>query len=270
LSSIVTSEGIVHYEAYGRGKPIILLHGWLESWRLWRETMEALAWQYRSYALDFWGFGESGKARDSFTVSDFVALVDHFMESMGIQQAPVIGHSMGGTVGLSLALEKPSRVESLVMVGSSVVGSSLNPILRLAGRRPIAFLVWHSPLLVRLGLGLFSHRMVRDGWRRWYQVITHDLSQTTLESFLQSISSLARTDLRPYVQDLKVPTLVVFGKDDNIVSPSQASIMKRNASNVHSVIMYDSKHFPMLDEPESFNAILMDFLSNGRSNTVFQ
>ncbi len=261
MSSIVTSEGLVHYEAYGRGKPIILLHGWLESWRLWRETMEILAWQYRSYALDFWGFGESGKARDSFTVPDFVALVDQFMEVMGIQQAPIIGHSMGGTVGLSLALDKPSRVEKLVMVGSSVAGSSLNFVLRLAGHRPIAFLAWHSPLLVRLGIRLFAPKLVQNGWRRWYEVITHDLSQTTLEAFLQSISSLARTDLRSKVVDLKAPTLVIFGKGDNIVSPAQARIMGDSADHVRSVIMDGSKHFPMLDEPQWFNELLLDFLS---------
>ena len=74
--------------------------------------MEALAANRRAYALDFWGFGESDKRRESYEISDFVALVEQFMERLGIESAPVIGHSMGGTVALNLALDRPRRVES--------------------------------------------------------------------------------------------------------------------------------------------------------------
>ena len=88
MSSITTDQGIVHYEVYGRGKPVILLHGWLGSWGLWQETMGYLGSYYRTYALDFWGFGESGKKRETYAVQDFVSLVDQFMEQLGIMQAP--------------------------------------------------------------------------------------------------------------------------------------------------------------------------------------
>ena len=98
MSSITTDQGILHYETFGRGKPVILLHGWLGSWGLWREVMTWLGQYYRTYALDFWGFGESGKKRETYHVQDFVALVDQFMDRLGIVQAPLVGHSMGGTV----------------------------------------------------------------------------------------------------------------------------------------------------------------------------
>jgi len=82
VSSITTSQGIVHYEVYGRGRPVIFLHGWLGSWGLWQETMNNLGRFYRAYALDFWGFGESGKKRTTYDVQDFVSLVDQFMEQL--------------------------------------------------------------------------------------------------------------------------------------------------------------------------------------------
>ena len=72
MPGIVTDQGVVHYEVYGQGKPVILLHGWLGSWRLWQSTMEGLGRGHRVYALDFWGFGESGKRRDSYNINDFV------------------------------------------------------------------------------------------------------------------------------------------------------------------------------------------------------
>jgi pimeloyl-ACP methyl ester carboxylesterase len=182
MSSIVTDQGIVHYEAYGRGQPVILLHGWLGSWGYWLRTMEALKNQYRCYALDFWGFGDSGKRRSSFQVSDFVDLVDQFMKRLGIESAPIVGHSMGGTVAISLALTKPECVQKVIVVGSPIVGDSLSIFLRLAGKPWIASIVWHMPAALQLGIKLFSPYIVKD-WPQWYKMITRDLSQTTLEAF---------------------------------------------------------------------------------------
>ncbi len=98
MSSIVTSEGIVHYEMDGRGQPVVLLHGWINSWAVWRETMIHLADQrrFKVYALDFWGFGESAKEKTPpFRVSSYVSMVEQFMETMGIQNAPIIGRETG-------------------------------------------------------------------------------------------------------------------------------------------------------------------------------
>ena len=131
MSAIVIENSLVHYEVIGRGKPIIFLHGWLGSWRYWMGTMEALARRYRCYALDFWGFGDSDKTRLNCTVSDYLSLVDQFMDRMGLVDAPVVGHSMGGTIAIRLALEYPHRVSRLILVSAPVVGRSCTPIIRL-------------------------------------------------------------------------------------------------------------------------------------------
>src|SRR5512137_1467379 len=143
MSSITTDQGIVHYEVYGRGRPVILLHGWLGSWGLWQETMASLGSTYRTYAMDFWGFGESGKKRDTYDVQDFVSLVDQFMEKLGIIRAPLVGHSMGGTVSLSVAMRYPKRVAKVAVAGSPINGSSLAPLLKLSGYRAVAFVLFN-------------------------------------------------------------------------------------------------------------------------------
>lgn len=260
MSSIVTDQGIVHYEAYGRGQPVILLHGWLGSWGYWLKTMESLRRQYRCYALDFWGFGDSGKRRSSYEVEDFVHLVDQFMERLGIESAPIVGHSMGGTVAIALALHKPQRVKRVIVVGSPVVGSSLNLFLRLAGKPWIANFVWHLPKTLKFGIRLFSPYVVND-WPRWYQMITRDLSSTTLEAFFSSIGSLHKTDLSKQLQTIKTPVMGIYGVGDNVVSPNQANIIMKYATISRVTMMRDSKHFPMLDEPKAFNLNLADFLS---------
>jgi len=57
VPTLVTEQGVIHYETLGRGRPVLLLHGWLGSWALWRSTIEILSKEFRVYALDFFGFG---------------------------------------------------------------------------------------------------------------------------------------------------------------------------------------------------------------------
>ena len=261
MSSIVTNQGIVHYETYGQGQPVILLHGWLGSWGYWLDTMEALGGNFRLYALDFWGFGDSGKRRERYLITDFVELVDQFMERMGIPQAPVVGHSMGGTVALSLALTRPQRVCKVAVVGSPVVGSSLNVFLHLAGHPWIAYMVWHMPAALRWGIRIFSPKITRE-WRKWYNMQMEDLSRTTLQAFFTSIASLRRVDLRSNLSVLSLPVMSVNGIGDNVVSPDQANLIGRYVRGARIEMMPYSRHFPMLDEPEAFNQRLHSFLRN--------
>jgi pimeloyl-ACP methyl ester carboxylesterase len=258
VSSITTDQGIVHYEVYGRGRPVILLHGWLGSWGLWQETMSFLGRYYRTYALDFWGFGESGKKRETYAVQDFVSLVDQFMEQLGIIKAPLVGHSMGGTVSLSVAIKYPERVSKVVVVGSPMVGSSLALPLKWAGYRPIAFMLFNMMGIFRSAIRLASPIICRD--ERFADMMDRDLSRTTLESFLRSIASLRRTDLRPMLDQIKVPAMGMYGDRDVIVHPRQWEPMKKGIGHALIERFPSAGHFPMLEEPQNFSERLKSFL----------
>lgn len=235
---------------------MVLLHGWLESWNPWRGTMEALSRSYKAYALDFWGFGESGKQGGTFTVSDYVAMVNQFMDRLGIERAPIIGHSMGGTVSLGVALDYPGRVERVTVVGSPIVGDGLALLLRLSARRSLAGLFYR---FFSLGSRLLSPIYARD-WRTWYKMFEKDLSRTTLESFHYSIASLRHTDLRPRMQEIEVPVLGIYGRIDRIVDPGQRKVLAESAPTAEISYFENSGHFPMLDEPERFYRTLVEFL----------
>jgi pimeloyl-ACP methyl ester carboxylesterase len=258
VSSITTDQGIVHYEVFGRGKPVILLHGWLGSWGLWQNTMEYLGRYYRTYALDFWGFGESGKKRDTYAVQDFVSLVNQFMEQLGIVRAPLVGHSMGGTVSLSVALQHPDKVNKVVVVGSPIVGSSLSILLKLFGRRPIAFVVYHNLWAFKLSYRMLSPFYSSDP--NWVHMMDRDLSRTTLESFLLSIASLRKTDLRPNLHKITIPVMGMYGDKDIVVHPKQWQPLQAGAAASYIDRYPDSGHFIMLDEPKKFMGSLKDFL----------
>jgi pimeloyl-ACP methyl ester carboxylesterase len=260
VSSFTTDQGIVHYEVYGRGRPVILLHGWLGSWGLWQETMAYLGRYYRTYAMDFWGFGESGKKRDSYDVEDFVTLVDQFMEQLGIESAPLVGHSMGGTVSLSVAINYPQRARKVVIIGSPIVGSSLSLLLKLFGKRVVAYLVYHNLWALKRGFQILAPFYSRD--QRWAEMMNRDLSRTTLESFLFSIASLRETDLRPTIPQISVPVMGMFGAKDNVVHPDQWKPLKEGLPEARIERFENAGHFIMLDEPKPFVETLHDFLND--------
>ncbi|MBN1488254.1 MAG: alpha/beta hydrolase [Anaerolineae bacterium] len=258
MSSIVTDQGIVHYETFGRGKPVILLHCWLGSWSYWFSTMEFLGKRYKTYALDFWGFGESAK-QGSFTIPEYVNMVEQFMDRMGLQRAPIMGHSMGGSVSLSLALTYPQRVSKVAVVGSPTVGSGLSFLLKLAGNQHIAQLLYTLPQAFAFFVKLLSRFYAKD-WETWYEMFETDLSRTTMESFSASIRDLRFTDLRPDMHKLRIPAMGIFGRKDNIVSPKQAEVLRNSAADATIHYFENSGHFPMLDETERFHKVVEEFL----------
>lgn len=262
MATLVTEQGIVHYESYGRGRPVLLLHGWLGSWVLWRKSIEVLGGQFRTYALDFFGFGESGDKADNFSVSNFVLLVNQFMDRLGIVKAPLIGHSMGGTVSLSAAVHHPERVVKVVVIGSPIQGSSLNILLKASGNQRFANVIWTFPNLVKLFIRGYAYFMANDG-RMMSRMIADDLNKVTVQSYFESIGTLRETDLREDIRNLKMPVMGMYGRKDIIVSPNQAKVLKQHVPHSRIDWYGNAGHFIMLDDPNRFHASVVDFLNNG-------
>lgn len=262
MPTLVTEQGIVHYETLGRGRPVLLLHGWLGSWALWRNTIEVLSKEYKVYALDFFGFGESFDRGSNFSVENFVASVDQFMERLGIPKAALMGHSMGGTVSLWSSIRYPEKIVKTIVIGSPIDGSSLNIFLKFSGYRGIASIIWTTPALLHLFIRGYAYFLAKDG-RALGNMLTTDLSKVSAESFFQSIGTLRDTDIRPLVGDLQMPILGVYGKRDRIVNPNQGHVLKQYAPASHISWFDKAGHFIMLDAQDEFHDVIRDFLQNG-------
>jgi len=269
LATLVTEQGVIHYEAYGRGRPVVLLHGWMNSWAVWRDTIEILGRDFRLYAIDFLGFGDSGDQAGEFSVSNFTAMVGSVMDQLGIVKAPLVGHSMGGTVSLSLALARPEKVVKVIVVGSPIEGKSLSPLLKLAANRQWIKLGNTAPPMYnvfqagfRPFLRGYSYFLAKDG-RQLGKMLTEDVSKLDLQPFIESITTLRETDLRAQVGILQMPIMGVYGKKDAIVDPGQAKVLKECAPEAHIAWFENSGHFPMMDEPDRFHETIREFLKNG-------
>lgn len=129
MSAVIVEGELVHYEVLGRGRPVILVHGWLGSWRYWVPAMSQLSMKYRTYALDLWGFGDSGKDVRHYDFASQVALLDQFMARLGISKAALIGHDFGAAIVSRFATIWPERVPRLMAVSP--------PMFRLAPGTPL-------------------------------------------------------------------------------------------------------------------------------------
>jgi pimeloyl-ACP methyl ester carboxylesterase len=243
MSALVLEGGVVHYEYFGRGRPLIFIHGWLGSWRYWVPAMDALSDEFRVYAFDLWGFGDSDKSRRQYSVDSYVRLLASFIEELGVfGPVPLVGHALGATVVISFALEYPEYVDRVMAVSLPLVGESIN-------RR---FLSGGSSLFDRV-LG----RSPTAG----YEDIEQEASRAAPDAINESVQSVMNLDLRPRLSTLSLPLLVLYGENDGVITPSTAADFEGLGNSIRVLSMPEARHFPMLDRSSQFNRLLLDFLN---------
>jgi 3-oxoadipate enol-lactonase len=242
MSALVLESGVVHYEYFGRGRPLIFIHGWLGSWRYWVPAMDALSDEFRVYAFDLWGFGDSDKAKHEYSVRSYAELLHAFIQKLGVfGPIPLVGHALGAAVAIAFALEHPEEVDRVMAISLPLFAEAIN-------RR---FLAGNSSIFDRV-LG----RSPIGG----YEEIEQEASRAAPDAIHDSVESVANLDLRSMLPALRQPLLVLYGENDGIVAPSPASAFQALNANVRVLSMPEARHFPMLDRSSQFNRLLADFL----------
>ncbi len=140
MSAITAGGDLVHYEVLGRGRPVILVHGWLGSWRYWIPTLQHLQSNYRLYALDLYGFGDSAKNPAKYNIEHQIALLEDFMVQLAITKAAFVGHGLGAIIAAEFARRYPDRVPRLIVVDAPLFDTGdldrRAPLVRKVAARP--------------------------------------------------------------------------------------------------------------------------------------
>jgi pimeloyl-ACP methyl ester carboxylesterase len=242
VSATVIDDEVVHYEVLGRGRPLIFVHGWLGSWRYWIPTMQALSAEFRTYALDLWGFGDSGKRRERYTLDAQAELLHGFMDHLGILKAAFVGHGLGGVVVARFANKYPDWADRAMAVSVPLTAVAINT--RLANLT---------------SLTAFIEQLLGRGPA--VDPIGAEAAKTDIAAVETSIKALMENDFKSELQELKTPCLLVYGEKDPVITPPPEDGWNNGvAGNVHRLGLDESRHFPMLDEAAKFNRLLSDFL----------
>lgn len=260
----------LHYVELGdpSAPPLLAIHGLLGSHTVWQRVQEALSAHYRLILLDLPGHGYSTRDLSfSMLLVDQAKVVAGFMRALGVERFRLLGHSMGGAVSMLVAANHPDMVEKLVTISSvsypfdaplkgrlgamPVLGYLL---VRYLYRRPIleAFVrddVYHNPGRMaddEVDL-MYAHFNTPEG-----RVLAHRGIVETQDP----------TDLAANIERVKVPTLVLWGRQDALVPASLADRLVPAIDGAQLHIFEDCGHIPMMEAPEGFAARVLAFLQD--------
>ena len=240
MSAIILQDEIVHYEVLGRGRPVVFIHGWVGSWRYWIPNMQAASSNYRAYAIDLWGFGDTAKGVDKYALSQQTALLDDFLSRMGIGKIAIIGHGLGAAVALIFAQRYPSYVDRLMAVSLPLEADRINP--RLQGSSPQDLAEW----------------LLGDTPNS--QAARMEAPKADQEAIARSITNLQSIDISQLTGTTNMKSLFVYGKNDPAISIADNDHHGPLPDHIHHIIFNRSGHFPMLDQANKFNRLMNDFL----------
>jgi pimeloyl-ACP methyl ester carboxylesterase len=240
MSAIILDGSIVHYEALGRGRPIVFLHGWVGSWRYWINAMQVASTSFRAYALDLFGFGDTSRDPLRYSIEKQADLVNRFLEEMGIGKVAIVGHDLGALVGFSFIKQWPTSVDRIMAVNCPLNYDALNARMRTA---PLSELVdWLATRTPETISALA------------------DASKADPQAVLASMAGFQANNLFSEIRNLGVPCLFVYGiNDPSLTLPSQEN--DTLPQHMHQVYLEGAGHFPMLDDAIKFNRLLTDFLA---------
>jgi pimeloyl-ACP methyl ester carboxylesterase len=266
-------EGLpTRYLTAGEGPPLLLLHGVGDDALDWRWVMPALASSHRVYAPDLPGSGDSAKSLPDYSPAFFTRFVGALLDALEVDRAAVVGNSLGGLVGLRLALSEPERVTALGLVDSAGLGREVTYALRsvaLPGYGKLA-VAWgkRPPGAVQRVLGrsalLFARprRVPREWLKEQYRL-------ARLPGFLEAQLATLRAQVglkgqREVLVDrlpgLQTPTLVLWGQRDRVLPSSQVHEAIARLQNGSLELIPDCGHVPHIEHPERFVASLGGFL----------
>ena len=229
----------VRYEVAGEGEPVVLVYGLSGSTRWWAGNVPALAERHRVYLVDLPGFGAMRRLRRRFVLAEAASWLSAWMEAVGLEQADVVGHSMGGYISLRLAAQRPEAVRRLVLVAPAVLP---------AGQSLLGQVL---PLLL-------SARHMKPSF---LPVVTGDALRMGPVTLWRTARDLLRGDVREEVRSVRAPTLLIWGENDTLVPPTIGHLLRREIPDSRLLIMEKAGHVPMFDRPRKFDAALLTFLT---------
>ncbi len=261
------------YLTAGEGPPLLLLHGLGDNALDWQWVIPALAHSYRVYAPDLPGSGGSAKPDTDYSPAFFTRFIGAFLDTLGVERAVVVGNSLGGLIGLRLAMAEPDRVVALGLVSSAGLGREVSYALRslaLPGYGKLA-VAWgkRRPGAAQRALGRAT-LIFRRPWRAPWKWIKEQYQLARLPGFLEAQLASVRAQVglrgqREVLVDrlthLQVPTLVLWGTRDWVLPYSQAQEAVTRLHRGTLELIPDCGHSPQVEQPERFVSGLRRFLS---------
>jgi len=254
----------LYYEISGDGDPIIFIHGLGSSTRDWEFQVEEFSKEHKVVVFDVRGHGKSDKPPGPYSLPLFARDTADLIKTLDIGPAHVVGismggmiGSMGGMIGLQLAIDQPNLVRSLVVVNSGAELTIKNYKDRLQ--------VWQRLLIPRF-LGMRKMGEVLSG-RLFPKAEQSDLrlifidrwAENDPKAYRESFKALVGWSVIDRLKEIECPVLVVAADEDYTPLETKAAYVEKLKQG-ELVVIKDSRHPTPVDQPEEFNRVLREFL----------
>lgn len=249
----------IHYVEAGSGPTVILLHGLGGSTQSWQFNVAALAEKYHVVVPDQIGFGKSDKPLVNYRIRTYVDFLDQFCKQLKIERATLVGNSMGGWIAAMFTASFPDRVDKLVLVDAAGYTPpkdfdmrtlfGLNPTTR-EGMKVLVAKVFYNKAF-QTDAGIEQAMAVRLAAGDGYTINSITESIIRGEDFLDDV-----------VKTIKRPTLIVWGRQDGLVSLAEGERFNKDIAGSKMIVIDQCGHVPNVEKPGEFNAALLKFLSD--------
>ena len=258
-------EHFVSYVDEGAGEPVILIHG-IPTWSyLWHRLIPVLSEQNRVIAPDLIGFGYSDKS-DNFdrSIARQTEMIDALMEKMGIEQANIVAHDIGGGVALRLATLYPHRVNKLCVMNSVSYDSwAIEAMIQLG--HPSAYYMASASTTVatlrqmlKQGFAETPDDEVLDGIFAPYST---EVGKLSLIRNATALNTNLTTEITHLLHKIEAKTLILWGVEDKFQLLKFGKRLSDDIPNAKLIQIKDAGHFVMLDQPEEVADHVFSFLA---------
>jgi pimeloyl-ACP methyl ester carboxylesterase len=234
----------------------------------WRFNIGELGQHFSVYAMDLPGFGYSDKPVNyDYSSNGYAGFIASFLDAYNIKQAVLVGNSMGGQIALMCCLRYPKRVAGLVLVDSGGYPQSVEFL---------PFKILSVPVIGEISMALLNRTVIKIMLRKG---IYFDSSLAT-EEVVDSYHSVYQTPnarrtppviMRNIMRDeayitsrlneIKCPTLIIWGAEDRVISPSRAEMFRRDILNSSVLMIPQAGHMPQIEKSKAVNKAVVKFLS---------
>jgi len=263
----------VSYAEIGEGEPIIFIHGIAGCWRNWLENLPWLGRTHRAIAIDLPGFGDSPMPSWEISMANYGRLIHDFCERLGIDHvAALVGNSMGGFIATEAVIEEPQRFDRLVLISAAGISFAewQDRHARVAGRMIKAagpFLAGdrRAWLARPRGRKIAFGRIFRNPSKLRPELLAEQ-GRPGLQApgFANALAAIWGYDTRERLPEIEIPTMVVWGLNDQIVPIEAALGYHRLIPKSRLEIFERTGHLPMLERPQRFNPLLEQFIESSQ------
>lgn len=257
----------IHYRYAGDGNPVLLLHGWPTSSYLWRKVITPLSKAHHIIAPDLVGFGLSDKPLNvSYNVEYHSTILNEFLNKLDIRKVDMVVHDLGGTIGLSWALQNQERISRIAVLNTIFHPVSIGVKLfiiaaQIQGLRNLLTSSWGIATVMKSGV--INKKVLTDEDIRIYQApFTTKEERKVLLKTITDISPKVLGEIAKKLPDINSPIRIIYGEKDRLLPDMirQMTYHKEKRPDINFTAIHNCGHFLQEDQPERVSKLLLEFL----------